>query len=289
MKISLVFVNYNNCSFTLDLIKSIENNCKNYKYNIIIVDNNSSEHAISTLRKVVSEFVQILYLNHNIGYFGALNYGLKYLYKHNIKSDFIIVGNNDLEFNSDFFHKLEKNLIFLQEKFVISPAIIDFNGSHQNPLVFRRISRIREIIWDIYYSSYFIAGVISVLNKLFNKYTKRNDTKYSSYEGYVYQGYGAIYILTKKFVDGFQLLFNPTFLMGEEFHLSKQLEYLDQKVYYYPKIYVKHHDHASCNLLPRKKMWRISANSHKVYRFFVSPYKPIMKKSYTYKDYSKLQ
>ena len=97
----------------------------------------------------------------------------------------------------------------------------------------------------------FLIGYLSNATK---KITDRDDEEQFEVAQTIYQGYGACYILGPLFFENFDLLWAPTFLMGEKnFFLSKQLEKKGMKVYYEPSIKVNHHDHATMSKLPSKK------------------------------------
>jgi GT2 family glycosyltransferase len=64
-------------------------------------------------------------------------------------------------------------------------------------------------------------------------------------------------------------LWAPTFLMYEEFFLSKQLADKGYKIFYEPSIKVIHLTHATTNNLPSKTKWLIARDSHKIYRKYV--------------------
>ena len=101
------------------------------------------------------------------------------------------------------------------------------------------------------------------------KITDRKDEEQHNIAQTIYQGYGACYILGPLFFKYFDQLWAPSFLMGEEFFLSKQLERINMKVYYEPVIKVYHQEHASVKNVPKKKMWEFSREAHKIYRKYV--------------------
>ncbi len=270
MKTGFVFTNYNNSHYTRQVVDSISlngnwNDCK-----VVIVDNKSEPIDIQLLKQIIEDYpsVKLILNEDNIGYFKGLNVGIKYLRDNFPELDVIVIGNNDLVFPADFIDKLKINKANLDKYAVISPDLITLDGVHQNPHVIEKISKIREFIYDIYYTNYYFSLTISYMAKLTKRFTdrKRKDEKQSEIAQTIYMGYGACYILTAMFFKNFDLLWAPTFLMGEEFFLSKQLEEKNLKIYYEPAIAVNHHDHATVNKIPGKKFWKISSDSHKIYR-----------------------
>ncbi len=276
MKIAFIFTNYNNSSYSKKAIDSIES-AYNKSLNeiiIIIIDNDSNEENINILKEIQSRcsFVDIIYNKENIGYFSGLNCGLKLLANKYTDFHYAIIGNNDLIFKENFHGTLLNSTDIFIKYPVISPNIKTLNGEHQNPHVIKKISKFREFIYDIYYSNYYLANMIIKLAQITRKYTDRKDEEQHFKAQEIYQGYGACYILTPLFFDNFQKLWAPTFLMYEEFFLSKQLADKGFKIYYEPSIHVTHALHSSTGTLPRKKIWQIGRESHREYRKYVKTF-----------------
>lgn len=266
--VGFVFTNYNNSEYTKNCIKSIMECSDNHRCIITIVDNNSEEDDIKLLKELEIKYpnVEFIYNNKNIGYFKGLNVGIEYLRSKYNDLNLLIIGNNDLVFPNNFLDLLDNNLELLETYPVLSPDLLTLDGVHQNPHVIDSISPLREFIWDVYYSNYYISVIMKKMaNFLRNTHERKDYTNYKE-PGLIYQGYGACYILGPVFFDNFDALDAPTFLMGEELFLTKQLESKGYNVYYEPSILVYHHDHASTDKVPSKMMWNICKESHVVYR-----------------------
>lgn len=267
---AFVFTNYNNSVITGQAIKSILGNNLNdkLKVEIVIVDNDSKpqEKAIlSDLTRLFSE-VTVVYSSENLGYFKGLNEGIKNLSKPSSYYDFVVIGNNDLSFNDNFITSVYENYNLFENYPVVSPNIIRLDGFHQNPHVIKPISKFRSIMYDAYYSNYYLSKIIMVCANISRKYTQRGDEKGHNIAGEIIQGYGACYLLGPLFFEVFEFLLAPTFLMGEEFFLYHQLNEKNYRIYYEPNIKVQHHDHATVSDLPSKKFWQLSKDSHKIYK-----------------------
>lgn len=264
--------NFNNSFFTIQAVNSlllIQD--LSFSYDIIIIDNDSNQENIDLLKTLQNiNSVKIVFCNLNLGYFSGLNKGLEIINNSETIYNAVIIGNNDLVFPQDFFNSIILKLELFSKYSVVAPNIITLDGIHQNPHVINRISPIREFIYDIYFSNYNIAKLISWLALKTKQITRRGDEDFHSIAQPIHQGYGACYILGSLFFENFNFLFAPTFLMGEEYFLSIQLESIGQKVFYEPSIIVKHHDHASFAKLPAKKIWMITKDSHKIYRKYRS-------------------
>jgi len=58
-------------------------------------------------------------------------------------------------------------------------------------------------------------------------------------------------------------------MMSEEYFLSKQLSDVGERVFYDPRIMVRHLWHASVDQLPSRRRWEIARDAHRVYRKYV--------------------
>ena len=117
--------------------------------------------------------------------------------------------------------------------------------------------------------NYYLAVIIKKIAVVTKRFTDRKDEEQFEIAQTIYQGCGACYILGPLFFRCFDSLWAPTFLMGEELFLSKQLESKNLRIYYEPSIIVKHHHHATMDKMPGKRFWEISRESHRVYRKYV--------------------
>jgi hypothetical protein len=271
MKIGFVFTNYNNSKFSWEAVSSIALNEFVSESKVIIVDNCSEDKEIDLLHKIALDYpnVHIIYNKENLGYFKGLNTGIQYLRKVHKDISHIVIGNNDLIFPDKFIKSIIENEVVFDKFPVISPDLITLDGKHQNPHVIHKISWFRELVYDFYYSSYLLAWLITLLTQKTKSITDRNDEAKFRVAQTIWQGYGACYILGPLFFKYFEELWAPTFLMGEEFFLSRQIENENMKVYYDPKFVVIHQEHASMSKIPRKTIWEFSRKSHRIYRKYV--------------------
>jgi GT2 family glycosyltransferase len=268
MKIGFVFTNYNNSKYTRDAIYSIYLNEFASESLIVVVDNKSNDKEIELLRSIKSEFldINIIWNHENLGYFKGLNVGISYLRTYHKDICHMVVGNNDLIFQPGFIKS-----IFLQKPLfdkypVVSPDIITLDGVHQNPHVIKKISKMRETIYNVYHSSYLIARLITFMAKKTKKITERKDRQEYENAQTICYGYGACYILGPLFFKHFDQLWAPTFLLGEESFLSRQIEEVNLKIFYEPKISAIHQEHATVSKVPKRQLWEFSRESRRVLR-----------------------
>lgn len=271
MKIAYICTNYNNSEFTIAAVDSLMRNV-GHDIEVFVVDNASQEQEVAKLRPLAAREprVRLIENSENVGYFRGLNSGLKELRRVSPATQWVVAGNNDLEFPVDFCDRLAANKQALGAHSVVSPDIVTLDGEHQNPHVISGISRFREMVYDLYFSNYYVGLLIQKTARSLRGILERPDYREWQVARPIYQGHGSCYVLTPKFFAQFSELWAPTFLMSEEFFLSKQLKDVGEQVYYTPTIQVTHHWHGSLEKLPSRQRWSIARDAHREYRKYVN-------------------
>jgi len=267
MKIGYVCTNYKNTADTREAVCSLRRNGGD-EYRIVVVDNNSDNESVEALKKLANEFenVELILNKDNVGYFRGLNQGIRHLRSSQPDINITVVGNNDLVFPADFAESIRSNLSTLEKYAVVSPDIVTLDGVHQNPHVIHKIGKFREFIYNLYYANYYLAIAIRKLAKLTSSFTDRPDKTHHDVAQKIYQGYGACYVLGPVFFRHFVELWAPSFLMHEEYFLSKQLSDKGLSVYYEPSIRVQHRCHGAMATITSRKAWEAARAAQKIYR-----------------------
>ncbi|HEV2224905.1 MAG TPA: glycosyltransferase [Candidatus Acidoferrales bacterium] len=267
MKIGFVCTNYNNSSYTREAVRSLLKS-DGYQFRVAVVDNNSDDGNVEVLKNLAKEFreVELILSKENVGYFRGLNLGIRHLRSSQPDINIMVVGNNDLVFPADFADSIRRNMSAFEKYAIVSPDIVTLDGVHQNPHVIRKISKFREFVYDLYYAYYYLAIAIRQLAKLSRRFTERRDQSHHDIAQEIYSGLGACYVLGPVFFHHFEELWAPTFLMHEEFFLSRQLSEKGLSFYYEPSIKVLHHFHGAMGALGDRETWEAARDAHKIYR-----------------------
>jgi GT2 family glycosyltransferase len=242
---------------------------------VYVVDNASRTDELEQLYAFsrANSILRVIANKENSGYFAGLNLGIAAARRDDPNSDWVVVGNNDLEFPDDFCDRLERNLTEYSRHSVVSPDVVTLDGEHQNPHVISGISKIREIFYDLYYSNYWLGLLMYKTAKMIPTVTRRGDEDQWRNARSIYQGHGSCYLLTPRFFSQFEALWSPTFMMSEEFFLSLQLKKVGELVFYSPDIGVTHHWHGSLKDLPSRSRWNMARDAHREYRKYVKVFK----------------
>jgi GT2 family glycosyltransferase len=267
MKIGYVCTNYKNTTDTQEAVSSLWRN-GGHEFRVVVVDNNSDNENAEALKKLAREFehVELILNRENVGYFRGLNLGIRHLRCSQPDIELMVIGNNDLVFPADFGECIRRNLSLFEKHPVVSPDIVTLDGAHQNPHVISKIGKFREFIYNLYYANYYLAMAIRQVAKLSRGFTDRPDETRHDVAQKIYQGYGACYVLGPVFFRHFEELWAPSFLMHEEYFLSKQLSDKGLSVYYEPAIKVLHRCHGAMATITGRKAWEAGRAAQKIYR-----------------------
>ncbi|PSB83912.1 hypothetical protein C5F63_17810 [Photobacterium damselae subsp. damselae] len=263
---NIVMVNYNTSEETIKAIESISNNIiKDYNVRIIIVDNNSTSYNKLKLNDIIKkDYVQLIELDENIGYFPALNVGLKCFDNTTFDNVYTIVCNNDLLFNDAFFNDISKRK-WKEDIHALAPSVKTINNIYQNPSLIYKPSYIRYLMYSLYYSNYFLGTLILKIWRGLGLGIDSNDIK-DTEEKEIFIGIGAIYILTASFFKNNSELSYPLFLYGEEAFFSKQIHDKNGRILYVPTVEVVHLESVSTKKIPSKFNYELNRKAFKLYK-----------------------
>lgn len=264
--IRFICVNYNNSDYTIKLCDSIANQINlniDFSIECIIVDNSTSNNDSAVIREFSNTYPWITYAqpSGNLGYFGGLNYGLKS--KETSKVDYIVICNNDLDFDCNFCRniagkKYHKNI------YAVCPDVVTKDGFHQNPHVKNKINWSRRLQFDIYFSHYYLARSMSFLLKIFRPVKKSPPQLPAGCE--IHMGIGACYLLTSEFLTRFSKLNYPHFLYGEEAYFSDQIHSSGGILWFDPDLIVHHAESATLSKIPKRTAYEFSKSGYPSYR-----------------------
>ena len=265
MSIKFIAVNYNGSGVTAKYVESVRQFGDFAE--IIIVDNASSESDLKRLHSISEEFpnMRLVCSEVNLGYFGGLNIGIVAC---DGAEDFVVVGNNDLEFDENFVKNL-MHKVYPDDVFVVAPNVITRDGYNQNPHCRNRVSGFRKLLYKVYFSSYFAAKFLSFASRLLVKIRGGRDNSDDQQRGYIHMGIGACYVLLPRFFEKVGKLDDSVFLYGEEAMLAGQVMSAGGRIYYDPDLIVHHMESATLSLVPSKQVYAFAKESYPKYRKYL--------------------
>lgn len=125
--LSIIIVNYNGAGFLKDCLDTIFSSTVSFKYEVILLDNNSSDDSINLLTNYQDK-IRLIENKANTGFSYANNQGVKAS-----KGDYILLLNNDTILEKETLEKLWLLYPTLPKNSVVTPKLLNSDGSLQCP------------------------------------------------------------------------------------------------------------------------------------------------------------
>lgn len=202
---SFVVINYNSFDYTNNCLTSISQFCRNYTYEIIVIDNASVDHSAN---KLAAKFADVIFINNkeNYGFARACNQGID-----RASGKYIIFLNNDFKFTMDIFDRIIDKFQRYESLGLLGFQLLNPDGTIQKtdfkfPTIPRRVLQLTIVPFLRKYRS----------NKLPDVERKDQIVDYIK---------GALMIVPAKLLNQLQLRFDENYFMyHEEMDLAFQLQ-----------------------------------------------------------------
>ncbi|MEC5270392.1 glycosyltransferase, partial [Heyndrickxia coagulans] len=267
---------------TKECIDSILTNVTYDNYEIVLVDNGSTNSSKKDLLKLYEEKQNIHFIDSrkNLGFAKGNNIGYIFA-KTKLNADFIVLINNDtLIKQSMFIQEILKK--YNETKFhILGPDIISTkDGMHQNPQLLTGLSekdikmaifilRIKLIL-NYIGADNFLTYLIKLVRKIINIKKENINIGLNNYwerEQRNIQLHGACLIFSPLYVTKYNGLYDRTFMYVEE----DILHYIAQKenmiTIYSPKIHLYHKEESTSNILFSSRRKRAFKYKHSIKSF----------------------
>ena len=96
--VSIIIVNYNTCALTCACIDSIFQNVHSCKFEVILVDNASSDNSVVEIKRRYESSVKLVASDYNLGFGRANNWGTKHA-----SGQYLFLLNSDTVLRNDPF------------------------------------------------------------------------------------------------------------------------------------------------------------------------------------------
>lgn len=247
MKLSIIIVSYNTKKLTLSCLESLDKYPYSGKFEVIIVDNNSTDGSQSAVAKYKPKNYKLLPVQNkeNSGFSKGNNIGIR-----KAKGEYILLLNSDTEVLKDSLNGLMDFAIKHKEVGVVAPKLVNKDGSVQYS-VFRLPSINRAIRQYI-----FAEG------KILDKYVPEAKTP-TEVEVVV----GAAFLITPAARKKAGLLDERYFMYFEDIDYCRKVRKAGLKVYYLPSTKVVH-IHGASGQASKEQMNRLISAS-KIYHGLV--------------------
>lgn len=252
-ELSIVVVNMNTKDLTLECVESVREEGSDIDWEIIMVDNGSTDGSVESFRRLENEMDNFTFIGNdkNEGYAKANNQGIKVA-----QGDYVLLLNNDTVVEKK---ALEKLLSFAKRKKdagVVAPRLLNKDGSIQD-------------------SCYHFPTTLNALKEYwllqkgsFEKYAPKGK-KIREVDAVV----GAAFLMTPEALKRVGMLDERYFAYFEDIDYCREVWRNGLKVYYYPKVEILHYHGATFKKLASKKdQWRKLIPSSKIYHGLLKHY-----------------
>lgn len=261
MKICIVTIDHGKPKLTSKLYSSIVNQAgHDIQIHLVVLENSAKvkleeyDFLKSAPADKISGEVQFL---KNDGYFGTASAFLKSFDFNGF--DWIVVCNNDLAFEKNFFATLSDRQADLSGKYLVCPSVIE-GGRDINPLSRNKYSQFNKSFWSIYYKYRFFALAYEAIRLPVSRlkfYIRSKVSNDSATEGAIYLGYGAIYLISPDFINKMGKLPAETFLYQEESVICSYARKFENWPYFVPSLKVHHDSHATLKYIGFRKDYEL--------------------------------
>jgi GT2 family glycosyltransferase len=224
-KLSIIILNYNTKDLLLDCLKSLEKVRDEISFEIIVVDNGSSDGSQDALRKLQ---IKLIENSKNLGFARGNNAARKV-----VKGEYILFLNSDTIVNKNVLKETVANIDDNTDVGAITCKTVLSDGSLDNDA-----RRSFPTPWVSFTHLVLPLDKLFPKSKVFAKYWYGYKSPDETHEIDAIQG--AFFLTRKKILDEVGWFDEDYFLDGEDIDLSWKIKNKGYKNVYYPKVSIIH-------------------------------------------------
>lgn len=230
--ISIVIVSYNTQELLKKCIKSVIKHTRGIRYEIIVVDNASSDRSVEVIRDIEGiKNIKVIKNRENLGFSVANNQGIKVS-----KGRCVLLLNSDTALHEN---SLQKMVEWMDRNFDVGIStckLLNTDGSLQ-PTGGMFPDKFRLLLWSLFLDD------IPYVEKLFGSYHPGS----SWFVGVKYQDWvtGAFFLIRREVLDKLGGLDENIFMYGEELEFCYRASREGWKIVYVPITSITHVGRAS--------------------------------------------
>lgn len=245
MDLSVIIVNWNSGRFLEQCISSIYEQAPKLKFEILVVDNASSDQSLVCLKEFPD--VRLIRNKNNFGFAKANNQAIK-----RAKGQYILLLNLDTVVLKDSLERMVRFLDNNKSVGVLGCKLLNPDGSVQPSChafltlshVFFEVSQLN----GLFPKNRFFIKTLGFLNSFFPKLFVNYSVPGKPLE--VESVMGSCYMIRRKALEKTGLLDENFFLYHEEMELSFRMRQNGYKVMFYPYASIVHYNKHSAKMVP---------------------------------------
>lgn len=230
-EIAIVILNWNGKRDTLECLKSVEElQIINYKLQILVIDNGSTDDSVKVIKKKYPK-VEVIETGENLGFAAGNNVGIKKAI--DAGADFVLTLNNDTIVDKNLLVHLVEAADNNKDAGILSPMIYFYPGFEYHKGKYSEREKGR-VVW-------YAGGVIDWDNVLASNYGV-DDTDIGQYEK-VHEidfATGACMLIRREIIEKVGLFDEKYYLYLEDADLSQRVQNFGRKIVFVPQAKVWH-------------------------------------------------
>ncbi|MCK4518552.1 MAG: glycosyltransferase family 2 protein [Candidatus Omnitrophica bacterium] len=221
--VSIIIVNYNGKDLTLNCLRSIYEKLKGVEYEVILVDNASSDDSVEVIEKSYPQ-VSIIKNDDNLGFSKANNQGIKIA-----KRDYVLLLNNDTLLQGGNFNEFIPYMEANRDVGILGCRINNPDGSLQ-------VSCYKfPSMWEMFTHYTFLTRLFPD-SKLFGDYRNWSHTEIKEVDFVI----GAFFLIKRAVIKEVGLLDEDFFLNAEESEYCLRAKKAGYKTVFHPGYEIIH-------------------------------------------------
>ncbi|WP_152395455.1 glycosyltransferase family 2 protein [Paenibacillus guangzhouensis] len=250
MDLSIIILNYNTRQLTLDCLQSVYASTTSYRYEVILIDNNSSDDSVEHFQRQYPA-TQLIANEENVGFSRANNQGMRIA-----KGRYILLLNSDTIVELDTFEMMLQFMDSHPDVGASGCKVILPDGSLDKAC--------RRGFPTPSASFYYAFGFSKMFpdNPRFNQYQLGYLSPDESYP--IDCLVGAFMLVRREAMDQVGMLDEEFFMYGEDIDWCYRIKQAGWQNYYYPETFITHYKGASS----RRKPYKIIYEFHRAMYLF---------------------
>lgn len=252
MDTTFVILNWNTPILTVQCIDSLYKHLKNYSFQLVVIDNGSTDNSVEIFKKIQKKYNNIhLVINKtNLGFASGNNSAKSYF-----NTKFVVFLNSDIIFTNNSIIKAIEYLDSNPEIGLVAPKLVLPNSCTQ-PSVFPP-QTITNAIKEFWFG-----------HKGYSLYSPTSDQPTE-----VWAIVGAVVILKTSFFKKIGMWNQKYFLYFEDLELCRQIRKYGKKIFYYPQSFlIHHHGQSGTHITSSQNQWKRLVSGSILYHGFLKHY-----------------
>jgi GT2 family glycosyltransferase len=220
IELSIIIVNWNGAEFVGKCLKSVFESKFNKPWEVIVVDNNSSDKSV----EIIKQFPQVIAIENkeNVGFGAANNQALK-----QATGKFVFLLNPDTQIFPDSMEKLVEKIEEEEKIAIVAPQLVNENGSLQKEIgTFPGLVDSILVLLKLHRLPFFKDLVYPKVD-----YSQEQEAEHLM---------GSALLIRREVLDSVGVFDEHFFLWFEETDLEKRIKEAGWKLIYYPQVRVVH-------------------------------------------------